>query len=99
MRVIARMHGLGKYRCMAKDVILLGEVAARDVAMIDIRCSRCERHGRLSVKRMMARYGPDASLRDIMHEQIGSCPHRNDTQLYTRCDPYCATLVQLFGVK
>jgi len=26
---------------------------------------------------------------DIMREQIGSCPHRNDTQLYTRCDPYC----------
>ena len=62
-----------------------GEVAARDVAMIDIRCGRCDRHGRLSVKRLLARYGPDASLRDIMHEQIGSCPHPNDTQLYTRC--------------
>ena len=31
---------------------------------------------------------PDASIADIMREQIGSCPHRNDTQLYTRCDPY-----------
>ena len=30
-------------------------------------------------------------------EQIGSCPHRDDTQLYTRCDPYCQTLVELFG--
>ena len=34
-----------------------------------------------------------------MHEQIGSSAHRDDTQLYTRCDPYCPTLVELFGAK
>ena len=61
---------------MAKDFI--GEVAARGVAMIDIR-GGCDRHGRLSVKRLRARCRPDASLRDIMREQIGSCPHRDDT--------------------
>ena len=47
------------------------------------------------IPRLLARYGADASLRDIMHEQIGSCPH--DTQLYTRCDPYCPTLARLFS--
>jgi hypothetical protein len=31
---------------MAKDVILLGEIAAR-IAMVDIRCGRCDRHVRL----------------------------------------------------
>jgi len=67
---------------MAKDFISLGDVAAR-VAMIDIRCGRCDRYGRLSVARLLTEWGPDASLRDIMHEQIGSCPHRNGTQLYT----------------
>jgi hypothetical protein len=30
---------------MAKDVILLGEDAARGAAMIDIRCGRCDRCG------------------------------------------------------
>ena len=84
-------------RRVARDVIVLGQVAARGAAMIELRCGRCDRHGRLSVNRPLARYGPDASLRDIMHEQIGSCPHRNDTQLYTRCNPYCPTLVELFG--
>ena len=82
---------------MAKDFIPLGDVAACGATMIDIRCGRCDRHGRLSVNRLLAEWGPDASLRDIMHEQIGSCPHRNDTQLYTRCDPYCPTLAQLFS--
>jgi len=38
-------------------------MAARDVAMIDIRCGRCDRHGRRPVKRLLARYGPDASIR------------------------------------
>ena len=75
----------------------LREAAARCTTMIDIRCGRCDRHGRLSVARLMAEWGADASLRDIMHEQIGSCPHRNDTQIYTRCDPFCPTLVELFG--
>jgi len=82
---------------MAKDEIVLGEAAARGAAMLDIRCSRCDRHGRLSVKRLLAEWGPDASIRDIMHAQIGSCAHKDDSQIYTRCDPYCPTLVELFG--
>ena len=82
---------------MAKDVIVLGEVAARDVTMIDIRCGRCERHGRLLIKRLLAEWGPDTSIRDIMRERIGNCPHRDDAQIYTRCDPYCPTLAQLFS--
>jgi len=32
-----------------------------------------------------------------MDDQIGDCPHRNDTQLQTRCDPYCPDLVRLFS--
>jgi hypothetical protein len=64
------------------------------VTMIEIRCGRCDRHGRLSVKRPLVEWGAAASLRDIMRNQIGSCPHRNGTQLYTRSGPYCP----LFGV-
>jgi len=39
---------------MAKDYIPLGAVADRGAAMIEIRCSRCDRHGRLSVQRLLA---------------------------------------------
>jgi len=84
-------------RRVARDVIVLGQVAARGAAMIELRCGRCDRHGRLSVKRPLAQWGPDASLRAIMREQIGSCPHKDDAQIYTRCDPYCPTLAQLFS--
>ena len=71
------------------DAILLGEAAARGATMLEIRCGRGERHGRLLVKRLLACHGPDASIRDIMRRQIGSCPHRDDTQLYTRRWPSC----------
>ena len=54
---------------MAKDVILLGEVAARGATMSNIRCGRCDRHGRLSVRRLRAEWEANASIRDVMHEQ------------------------------
>jgi len=68
---------------MAKDVILLGEVPARGTTMSDIH--------------LLAEWGADASIRDIMREQIDSCSHRDDTQLYIRCDPY-PDLVWLFDI-
>jgi hypothetical protein len=74
---------------MAKDLILLGEVAARGVTMLEI--------GRLSVVRLLAQYGPDATMRDIMRAQSGACPNRDDAQLQNRCNPYCPDLVRLFG--
>ena len=81
------------------DAILLGEAAARGATMLEIRCGRRERHGHLSVQRLLARHGQDASIRDIMRQQIGSCPHRDDTQLYTRYDPYGPTLAQWFSPR
>jgi hypothetical protein len=81
---------------MAKDVILLGEVAARGATMIEVRCGRCDRHGRLSVKRLLAQYGPDVAVGHIMRAQIGECPNRDSSQIQNRCDPYCPDLARLF---
>ena len=69
-----------------KDFIPLGDVAARDVAIIDINCGRCDRHGRLSVKRLLDRYGADVAARhrsraDRFLPAPGRCT--------TRCTPYC----------
>ena len=37
-------------------------MAARDVAMIDIRCSRCDRHGRLCIAMPLKREGVDVAF-------------------------------------
>jgi hypothetical protein len=81
---------------MAKDVILLGEVAERGARMIEIRCGRCDRRGRLSVARPLAEYGPDVSVGRIMHAQIGERPNKDSAQIQNSCDPYCPDLVRLF---
>ena len=56
---------------MAKDVIVFGEVAARDVTMIEIRCGAASHSvsGRFTERPVPI--APPASLRDIMRDQIG----------------------------
>ena len=54
-----------KSRLMAADVITLGEVAAR-AAMIEIRCGRCDRRGRLSSARPLAKHRPNAAIGAVM---------------------------------
>ena len=84
---------------MAKDLILLGEVAVRGATTLEIRCRRCDRQGSLSVRRLLAQYGPAVAMRDIMQAQIGACPNRHTAQLQNRCNPYCPDLVRLFGAS
>jgi hypothetical protein len=81
---------------MARDVILLGEIAARGATMLEIRCGRCDRHGRLSVARLLAEHGPNADFGAVMRKLVGDCPHRDEAQIQTRCDPYCPDLPRLF---
>jgi hypothetical protein len=77
---------------VAKDVILLGDVAERGAEMIEIRCGRCDRAGRLSVARLIAEHGPGAAIGYVLQAQAGDYPKREASQLQDRCDPYCPDL-------
>jgi hypothetical protein len=81
---------------MVRDVITLGEVAARGAVMIELRCGQCDQHGRLSVARLLAEHGPDAAMGAVMRAKVGDCPRRDAVQIQDRCDPYCPDLVRLF---
>jgi len=83
---------------MEDGVILLGDVAALGVRVLDIRCVRCDRHGRLSMQRLLTEYGADAPVRRAMQDLIGECPNRDHSELQSRCDPYSPTLVELFSM-
>ena len=80
---------------MARGIITLGEVAGR-TDMIELRCGRCDRRGRLNTVRLLREYGPGAAIGEVMRLQIGDCPHRNEAQIQNRCDPYCPDLARLF---
>jgi hypothetical protein len=80
-----------------QNVILLREVAAH-LDMLEARCGRvgCERHGRPSLKRLVAERGPDASVPAVLRAQVIDCPHR-DGRERERCDPYPPELERLFA--
>jgi hypothetical protein len=75
----------GEHRYMGKDVILLGEVAERGARTIEIRCHRCDRHGRLSIARLLREYAPQTPLWMIWDPLIGDCPKREVQNLAERC--------------
>ena len=66
---------------MARDLITLGEVAEHGAAMIEVRCGRCDRRGRLNTARLLAEHGPDAAIAEVMRAQVGDCPKRDSAQI------------------
>jgi hypothetical protein len=69
---------------MPRDRISLGEIG-RHTRLLEIRCSRCPRAGRLSMARLLERHGADAGLPTA--DLIGDCPKR-DAGLYEKCNLY-----------
>jgi len=84
---------------MAHDVITLGDVAERGPEMIEIRCGRCDRTGRLSVARLLEAHGPGAAMGSVLHALVGDCPRREGSQIHARCDPYCPDLPRQFRAR
>ncbi len=75
---------------------VLADIIGR-AEMLELRCGRCERHGRLSVARLAQEYAPKTPLGAIMRAQIGDCPKRTAREERDRCDPYSPTLWPLFA--
>jgi hypothetical protein len=68
---------------MARDVITLGEVAER-IEIIEIRCGRCDRHGRLSVARLLAEHGPNVDFGAVMRGLVGGARRDDGWRRYRR---------------
>jgi hypothetical protein len=56
-------------------------------ALLDVRCARCGRHGRLRLARLITLYGRDARLPDVRHQLSADC-RRHDGSNHERCDVY-----------
>jgi hypothetical protein len=64
----------------------LGEIEGA-IRLLEVRCTKCDRHGRVPVARLIERYGREARLPDVRHQLAGDCPRRN-AAVYERCDVY-----------
>ena len=63
----------------------LGEIEG--FRLLEVRCTKCDRHGRVPVARLIERYGREARLPDVRHQLADDCPRR-DAAVYERCDVY-----------
>jgi hypothetical protein len=64
--------------------------------LLEIRCHRCERHGRVSLARLIEEHGADMGLPDMWEALAVDCEHARSTALHNRCAIYYPQLPGLF---
>jgi hypothetical protein len=79
----------------SRGSITLGDLVGK-VDMLEIRCHRCERHGRINVGRLIDEHGADTGLPDLWENLAGDCQHARSTALNNRCAIYYPQLPPLF---
>ena len=75
--------------------ITLGEIVGK-LDLLEIKCHRCERHGRVSLARLIEEHGADTGLPDLWTSLAGDCQHARSTALNNRCAIYYPQLPALF---
>jgi hypothetical protein len=66
---------------MPRDAITLSDVRQ---PTIEIVCEPCGRHGRYSVRRLIAAHGADARLTDLL-AKLANCEKARSFSIYDRC--------------
>jgi hypothetical protein len=79
--------------------ILLTVADIAELTDAEVACGRCARRGRLNMARLLAEFGPDASMREATASLNIDCPRRDADQLRDRCDVYHPELPRLMGVE
>jgi hypothetical protein len=64
--------------------------------LLEIRCHRCERHGRVSLARLIDEHVADTGLPDLWETLAGDCQHARSTALHNRRSIYYPELPGLF---
>jgi hypothetical protein len=90
-----RAAALGDEATLMSGSITLGE-AAEHTAVLTVACSRCERAGRYNLDTLIARYGADFGIPDLLGVLSADCPKRKSITAYDRCGVHCPELPAFF---
>ena len=66
--------------------VSLADIATR-IHMLEIRCGRCDREGRLLVSRLIEQHGESMRLPNLRTELVQGCDHAGGHD-YGRCDVF-----------
>jgi hypothetical protein len=75
--------------------ITLGELQGK-LDLLEIKCHPCERHGHVSLARLIDERGADTGLPDLWQTLAGDCTNAHTTALNNRCAIYYPQLPALF---
>jgi hypothetical protein len=82
------------------QVHLLGEIVAAFNAigrtMVTVDCSRCPRHGRLSLRRLLAQHGPDMRGPDLLNAIAADCDKQGTRSTHDVCGMRFPEMVEVF---
>jgi hypothetical protein len=62
--------------------ITLSDVKGPTLAIV---CAPCDRRGHFDVSRLVAEYGADAKLTDLLAVLVGTCPKGHSDSVHDRC--------------
>ena len=76
--------------------VSLADIATR-IDMLEIRCSRCDREGRLRVSRLIEQHGGSMRLPDLRMELVQGCDHAGGHGS-GRCDVFFPQLAAVSSI-
>ena len=60
----------------------------RRFGMLEVRCGKCTRHGRLRIDKLIDEHGRDMSLPDLRAILAGDCEHKAATRRKDQCQVF-----------
>jgi hypothetical protein len=69
---------------VTKQAVTLGDLAGR-IERLEVRCTRCDRAGRVRLDKLIAEHGTDMGLPDLAVRLAADCPKLSATNVAERC--------------
>ncbi len=63
--------------------------------MLEVRCGKCTRSGRLRIDKLIDEHGRDMSLPDLRKHLVGDCEHQTAARRRDQCQVYYPQLREL----
>ena len=79
---------------MARTYLVFGDIEGK-FDVLRIECTKCDRKGRYSVPKLIAKFGRKANMMKWREMLNAVCPRR-DARIQDRCDLICPDLPKVF---
>ena len=75
---------------MARTYLTFGDIEGK-LDVLRVECTRCDRKGRYSVVKLIAKHGRRGNMMKWKEQLNGDCPKRDAYSMLERCELICPT--------